>query len=194
MAHFVVAASVQYTVNGETRDRHLQSSSGKTRKAVLTSLDKLRMPQQFAKVDLLATFSDIFQVILLDTPSLSHDQSPESGGGYGCEADALDDLCRSLTSRQMLQRVSDRQMMHSVSEITRDIALLDDPSGRNPSTCPRVYALNCPDCHLAGDTQLKHVEQLEFPVCPSNMCFCEIIDIIERDAKTYCRTRDTVLR
>ena len=122
------------------------------------------MPQQFSKVELLATFSDIFQIILLDTPTISHDQSPEPGGAYECEADAMDALCRSLTDRQMLQRVSDRQMMQSVGEITRDIALLDDPSGRSPSNLPRVYALNCQDCHLAGDTQLKYLEKLEFPV------------------------------
>ncbi|KAL1953032.1 hypothetical protein VTO42DRAFT_3741 [Malbranchea cinnamomea] len=162
VAHFVVAASIQYTVKGECRDVRLQASSVRTRNAVLAALDGLHMPPHLPRVELVRMFGDIFQIILPDTPSLT--QAKSSGyAGDAYEVDALDALCRSLLNRQVLHRVSDRQMMHSISEITRSISLLDDPSGQNKSMAPRVYVLNCQYCHIAGETQLNYTDNLRFP-------------------------------
>ena len=169
VAHFVVAASIQYTIKGETRDVQLQASSARTRNAVLGSLDRLGPPPQVSYVELTRMFSDIFQIILPETPSLA----PEDVRGFPrdeCEIDAIDAFCRSLFNRQMLHRVSDRQMMRSVSEITRNISLLDDPSGQSKSMLPRIYALNCQACHIAGETLLSEMESLEFPVRPYAIC------------------------
>lgn len=121
------------------------------------------MPPQLSRVELTKMFGDIFQIILPDTPSLAtEDARVYVGDEY--EVDAMDDFCRSLSNRQMLHRVSDRQMMRGISDVTRSISLLDDPSGQHKSTYPRIYVLNCRACHFAGDTQLNYAENLEFPV------------------------------
>lgn len=168
VAHFVVAASIQYTIKGETRDVQLKQSSAHTRNAVLGSIDSLSTPPQVSSVELTKMFTDIFQIILPDTPSLA----PEDARGFPrneCEIDAIDALCRSLLNRQMLHRVSDRQMMRSISEITRSISHLDDPSGQTKSMFPRIYVLNCRACHIAGETLLNYTENLEFPVRPPSL-------------------------
>jgi hypothetical protein len=163
VSHFVVGASVQYMVNQETRDVRLQSSSARTRNAVLQALDKIQMPSHLSKMDLIATFSDTFRIILPDTLNLSRRGSSESPSDEN-EMDAIDSLCTWLSNRQVVHRVSDREVMHGMSEVTRSIALLDDPSGQFRTARPRLYALNCSRCHLAGESQLKSLAKLNFPV------------------------------
>jgi len=80
------------------------------------------------------------------------------------EMDAIDSLCSRLRDRQVINRLSDREMMHNLSEITRNIGLLDDPTGAFRAVRPRLYAFNCENCHLAGDSQLKNLENLNLPV------------------------------
>jgi hypothetical protein len=161
----VVAASVQYTVNRETRDIHLQSTSAKTRNAVLHALDNLRMPPHLSRMDLFATFSETFRIILPDTPNIVRRNSSESPADEN-EIDAIDALCARLNDRHLVQRVSDREVMHSISEIMRNIALLDDPSGQFRAACPKLYVVNCQQCHLAGDSQLRNSDNLKLPVRP----------------------------
>ncbi len=161
----MVGASVQYVVNRETRDVRLQSSSARTRNAILRALDNMRMPPHLSKMDLVATFSETFRIILPDTPSLVPRNSSESQVDEN-EMDAIDALCVRLNDRQVIHRVSDREMMYSISEITRNIALLDDPSGQFRAARPRLYAINCQRCHLAGDSQLRYLQNLKFPVRP----------------------------
>ena len=154
VSHFVVGASVQYAVNRETRDMRLQSSSARTRNAVLHALENIRIPAHLSKVDLLANFSDTFRIILPDTLSLTRRGSTE-GLGDENDIDAIDALCSWLSDRQVVNRVSDREMVHSVSEVTRSIELLDDPGGKARATRPRVFAFNCKACHIVGESQLK---------------------------------------
>lgn len=154
VSHFVVGASVQYTVNRETRDMRLLSSSARTRNAVLHALENIRIPAHLSKVDLLANFSDTFRIILPDTLSLTRRGSTE-GLGDENDIDAIDALCSWLSDRQVVNRVSDREMVHSVSEVTRSIELLDDPGGKARATRPRVFVFNCEACHIVGESQLK---------------------------------------
>ena len=162
----MVGASVQYTVNRETRDVRLQSSSARTRNAVLHALDNMRIPGQLSKADLVTTFSETFRIILPDTPSLLRRNSTGSQGDE-TEMDAIDSLCAKLIDRQITHRVSDREMMHNMSEITRNIALLDDPSGQFRTGHPRLYSINCPKCHFVGESQLRGLGNLKLPVCPT---------------------------
>lgn len=143
----------------------LQTSSARTRNAVLHALDNMRLPGQLSKADLVSTFSETFRIILPDTPSLVR-RSSTGSQGEETEMDAIDSLCAKLTDRQVIHRVTDREMMHSVSEITKYISLLDDPSGQFRTAQPRLYAINCPKCHLIGESQLKISENLKIPVCP----------------------------
>jgi hypothetical protein len=161
---------LQFTANGETREAHLQPALAKARNAVLASLDKLRPPQPHSRVELAAEACNIFHIVLPDTPNPTRDNllGPK---GEDCEADALDLFCRSLFGRRILQRVSDRQMMQNVAEVTKSISLLDDPSGQQNAALPRAYTLNCRGCHIAGDTELANAESLEFPVCSVTLCF-----------------------
>lgn len=163
MSQFVVGASVQYTVNRETRDVRLQSSSARTRNALLHALDNMRIPGQLSKADLVSTFSETFRIILPDTPSLVRRNSTGTQGDE-TEMDAIDSLCAKLNDRQIIHRVSDREMMHNMSEITRNIALLDDPSGQFRTGQPKLYAINCPKSHFVGDSQLRSLENLKLPV------------------------------
>jgi hypothetical protein len=157
-------------VNRETRDVRLQSSSAKTRNAVLHALENLRLPPYLSKSDLLSSFSEIFRVIL---PDSSNTERRPSSGSYidEVEQEAIDTLCTRLSDRQIVHRVSDREVMHSISKITRNIELLDDPSGQFRASRPKLYVVNCGKCHLAGDTQLRLTEHLNFPVGTSLMAF-----------------------
>lgn len=159
----MVAASIQYVVNRETRDMHLQATSARSRNAVIHALENVHLPNHLSKVDLSSTFSEIFRIILPDTPRLGRRTSSESHNDE-IEMDALDALCSRLSDRQLVHRVSDREMMHNVSELTRNLALLDDPGGRfRGQRSTRLYAFNCEKCHLAGDSQLRNLG-LDLPV------------------------------
>ena len=162
ISQFVLGASVQYTVNRETRDVRLQSSSARTRNAVLHALEDIQIPSNLSRLDLVATFSDTFRIILPDTLNLARRSSSESDEA---EIDAIDGLCARLLDRQVINRVSDREMMHSILEVNRNIALQDDPSGQFRAGRPKLYATNCPKCHLVGDSQLRNAENTRFPVC-----------------------------
>jgi hypothetical protein len=166
ISQFLVGASIQYSVNRETRDVRLQSSSARTRNAVLLAVDNLRMPEHLSHFDIAAPFSETFRVILPDTP---HAIGPDSvtANSHETKMDATDALCLRLCDRMVIHRVSDREMMHSLSELSRSLSLLDDPSASllRPVR-PRLYALNCPHAHLAGDTQLRSTSNLKFPVSP----------------------------
>jgi hypothetical protein len=153
----------------------LQSSSARTRNAVLHALDNMRIPDQLSKADLVSTFSETFRIILPDTPSLLRRDSTGSQGDE-TEMDAIDSLCSKLNDRQIIHRISDREMMHNMSEIMRNIALLDDPSGQVRTGQPKLYAINCPKCHFAGESQLRSVENLKFPVCRA---FCMMLELGE---------------
>lgn len=144
----------------------LQSSSARTRNAVLHALENIRLPPHLSKPDLLSNFNEIFRVILPD--SLNAERRPSSGSHIDeIEQEAIDILCARLSDRQIVHRVSDREVMHNISKITRNIELLDDPSGQYRASRPKLYVVNCRKCHLAGDTQLKQTGNLNFSVCKS---------------------------
>lgn len=163
VAQFVVGASVQYTVNRETRDVRLQSSSARTRNAVLHALENIRLPSHLSKVDLVSNFSDTFRIILPDTLSLTRRGSSD-GLADESDIDAIDALCARLSDRQVVNRVSDREMMHSISQVTRNIELLDDPSGQLRASRPKVFVMNCEGCHIVGEGQLKVSDKLNLSV------------------------------
>lgn len=163
VAQFVVGASIQYTVNRETRDMRLQSSSARVRNAVLHAAENIHMPLHLLRMDLITSISEIFRIILPDTLNLARRDSlemPVDEDGI----DAVDSLCGRLNDRQVIQRMSDREMMHTISQITRNIELLDDPSSHSKTARPRLYALNCRSCHIAGDSQLRDVGKINVPV------------------------------
>lgn len=168
MSQFVVGASLQYSVNQETRDVRLQSSSARTRNAVLRTLENIRLPPHLSQLDMISTFSDTFRVVLPDTLNLG--RSSLDGQADESDIDAIDALCSRLDDRQAVHRVSDREMMHNISQITRNIEFLDDPSGHFKGPRPRLFALNCGSCHVVGETQLKKAENNKFPVCLRSEC------------------------
>ncbi|KAL2127209.1 hypothetical protein VTI74DRAFT_11105 [Chaetomium olivicolor] len=154
VSQFVVAASVQYAANRETRDVRIQSCSARARNAVLTALDNLRLPPHLSKVDMVATFSTAFRIVLPDTLDVSRRDIPGTRVDE-CEVDALDALCNRLRDRQVIHRISDREMAHNISQVVRNILLQDDPAGRFSPTRPGLYAVNCPNCHIIGASQLR---------------------------------------
>ena len=163
VSQFVVGASIQYTVNRETRNVHLQSSSARSRNAVFNAVESLRMPSHLCKMDAMSTFSDTFRIILPDTLQLSRRDSSEPRNDES-EMDALDSLYVKLSDRQVIHRVSDLELVHGVSEIVRNIGLLDDPTSQSRSTRPRIFAVNCNMCHVAGESQLKAGGNMTIPV------------------------------
>jgi hypothetical protein len=163
VSHFLVGASVQFAVNRETRDVRLQSSSARTRNAVLHAIENLGVPEHLAHFDLRESFSETFRIILPDTPGLDRYDSAGSLS-HETKMDAIDAFCLRLSDRLVIHRVSDRELMHSLSEISRSIALLDDPGKLSRPARPKLYAMNCPQAHLAGDSQLRSSGNLKFPV------------------------------
>lgn len=161
ITQFVVAASIQYTINRETRDAYLPAASERTRNAVLRAIENMRIPPRFSKEDLIGTFTDQYRIILPDTPDLRRQSMQIEADDK--DLDAIDALCLRLGDRQMISRVSDREMMHTISEITKRILALDDPSRHVKSSRPRIYTLNCSKCHLAGASQMRYLENLKFP-------------------------------
>ncbi|KAK3689907.1 hypothetical protein B0T22DRAFT_181726 [Podospora appendiculata] len=154
VSHFVVGASVQYAANRETRDVRLQSSSARSRNAILNALDNVRLPSHLSKMDMVAAFSASFRVILPDTLELSRQSLAESRIDE-CELDALDALCARLKERQVIHRMSDKESMHNISQVVRSISLQDDPSGKAAAARPGLYVMNCSSCHFVGDSQLR---------------------------------------
>ena len=159
----MVGASIQYVVYQETSDMRLLTSSAKTRKALLQGLENMRLPPHLPKQNLVPSFTCYLRMILPDTSMLPRREAPIYQVDEN-EIDALDDLCRKLEDRNVIQRISDREMMHGISEIKRSIALLDDPSGHFSSPCPALYALNCQNGHVAGGSQLRGFEGFKLPV------------------------------
>lgn len=103
---------------------------------------------------MVAAFSTIFRIILPDTLDLS--RRDLSGPRVDeCELDALDTLCTKLKERQAIHRLSDREMVHNVSQVVRGILLQDDPGARFAPAQPGLYAVNCSGCHLVGASQLR---------------------------------------
>ncbi|KLJ11601.1 hypothetical protein EMPG_13224 [Blastomyces silverae] len=160
---FVVGANIQYAVNTGTRSPQLQALSSETRNTVLTALDSLRLPHHLSKADLIASFSDYFRIVLPNTPNVTTQDSSESEDDENV-ADALDALCQNLSCRRLISRVSDREVVHSITEIARSIALSDDPSGQFRASRPSLYVLNCRGCHLVGYSQLRYLENIDIPL------------------------------
>ncbi|KAF3479877.1 WD40 repeat protein [Arthroderma uncinatum] len=163
ITQFVVGASIQYAVTDETEDVYLPASCAKTRNAILASLDKIRIPSNYPKLELLSMFSEAFRTILPDTPPITGFRNHSGLLGDVNGVEAIKSFCLSLTNRQIIHRSSDGPLMRAIAEVNRRITLLDDPNETSDGTFPRAYALNCKSCHLAGDTQLRVLEHLEFP-------------------------------
>ncbi|KAK4653130.1 LOW QUALITY PROTEIN: hypothetical protein QC762_505330 [Podospora pseudocomata] len=128
VSQFVVAASIQYAASKETRELRLEHS----RNAVLSALDALLLP---------------------DTLDLSH-QDTAGICVEECELDALDALFARLVARQAIHHVSDREMVHNMSQVIRNIAL-QDTIPFMPNQRPGLYSVNCPECHIIGASQLN---------------------------------------
>ncbi|KAL3422349.1 hypothetical protein PVAG01_06505 [Phlyctema vagabunda] len=161
VSHFVVGASIQYHVNGESRDFRVQACSARTRNAVLHALENLSLPPHLSKIDLITVFSDTFRVILPDTLSLTRRGSESNIDEY--DMDAIDALRLKLDSRRILHRISDGEVMRNITEITRTIALLDDPSGQFRAAHPKLYVLDCKRLHLTGGTQMRLTASRDLP-------------------------------
>ena len=145
----------------------LQSSSARTRNAVLHAAENIHMPPHLRTMDLLASLSETFRIILPDTLDLARRDSVETPADED-GIDAIDSLCGRLNDRQVIQRISDREVIHTISQITRNIALLDDSGSHARPARPRLYVLNCRSCHFAGDCQLRDLGKINVPVsvCP----------------------------
>ncbi len=159
VSQFVVGANIQHAVNNRrSGDAELEAASKKTRDAVLHAINGIRSPPHLSPGKLIPVISESFRIILSDTPSLvQHGSSRHDHDGN--ITDAWDTLHDKLSYRQMVHRISDRAVMHSVYQITRYIELLDDPSDQMKSTSPGLYVVNCQQCHLIGYSQVKKKEK-----------------------------------
>ncbi|GIK07553.1 hypothetical protein Aspvir_003219 [Aspergillus viridinutans] len=155
VSQFVVGANIQFAVN--TRkfcDPELERASKSSRDAVLHALNRIRLPPYVSAGHLIPMISEDFRIILPDTPSLVQHRHD------GNMVDALEALRERLGHRLMIHRVSDGAMMHSVSQITKYIELLDDPSDQLRSASPALYVVNCQECHLLGSSQVRDIANL----------------------------------
>lgn len=142
---------------------NLEATSAKTRDAVLHAIESIQIHPYFNKSDLISTFAHTFRAILPESPKLGRKLSSTS---YidDSEMDALDALHTKLSDRQIVNRASDHEMISSISKVTREIELLDDPSGLGRGSLPKLYAVNCKKCHIVGDSQLRRSDNRRFSV------------------------------
>lgn len=150
----MVGACVEYAAHQETCDVALQVSSAGSRDAILHALDNMRMPSRLSKRDLVATFSNTFRIILSDTLDLSSSDYPDPAIDE-CELDALDSLACKLRDRQIIHRVSDGEMMRSVSQIIREALDQDGANDQFGTPRPSLYVFNCSQSHFSGASQLR---------------------------------------
>ncbi|OAA66293.1 WD40/YVTN repeat-like-containing domain protein [Cordyceps fumosorosea ARSEF 2679] len=152
---YVIGASIQHAAEAATSDLQIRKDAMASRNAVFTALQSLRLPSQFSKADVVASFNAWFRLILWDTPDLSTLSFDEPSRGEYI-ADALDELTEKLNQRQAVQRTSDREAAVSISRITRSIQIQDDPDASSiGSQSPSQYVLNCPNNHTVGGAQLR---------------------------------------
>ncbi|EER23138.1 hypothetical protein CPC735_045080 [Coccidioides posadasii C735 delta SOWgp] len=162
VSHFVVGAFIQYIVDEETSDADLQASCANSRNAVLVSLDSFRIPQSLSKLEMIETFSEIFRLILPDTPNVSIEDASKLM--FDEEAtDAIHAFCLSLNDRQVVHRVSDAHLMNAMASILDNVALFVEPGPRPRSAYHRAYALNCPSCHFVEHFQFTDANNLKIP-------------------------------
>ncbi|KFA76983.1 hypothetical protein S40288_11011 [Stachybotrys chartarum IBT 40288] len=138
ICHFILGACIEQSVNQDSPDFDLISSCADSRDAILLAIDNLRLPAQFSKTDVAADLSDTFRIILPDTLDLVRSES-HSGGVDEFELDALDSLSVRLGDKQIIHRVSDGEMMHSVSQVIREIVDQDNPTEQVGSTHPGLF-------------------------------------------------------
>ncbi|RLL97662.1 hypothetical protein CFD26_104815 [Aspergillus turcosus] len=155
VSQFVVGANIQFAVNTrKSCDAGLERASKSSRDAVLHALNRIRLPPYVSVGHLLPMISEDFRIILPDTPSLAQHRH------NGNMVDALDALRERLSHRLMVHRVSDGAVMHSVSQITKYIELLDDPSDQLRTASPALYVVNCQECHFLGSSQVRDIADL----------------------------------
>ena len=165
ISHFVVGAFLQQATERGSNEVliPLQSSSASIRSAILQALDNVQLPSHLSRLDMIDTFSETFGTILPDTPSLVLRDSVIFQA-VDHEIDAMDALCARLNERELAGRLSDHEVMYGISDVTRTVALLDDPNGHFMGPTPRIYASNCRKCHFVGHSQLRRMKGMEFPV------------------------------
>ena len=95
VSQFLVGASILYAINRETRNVRLQSSSARTRNAVMQAVENLRVPEHLAQLDITAPFSETFRVILPDGIHLERADSA-TANSHETKMDATDALCLRL--------------------------------------------------------------------------------------------------
>ncbi|KAH3019392.1 hypothetical protein KXW60_006137 [Aspergillus fumigatus] len=155
VAQYVVGANVQFAVNTrKVCDPKLERASKSSRDAVLHALNRIRLPPYVSAGHLIPMISEDFRVILPDTPSLGQHRRDRN------TVDALEALRERLGHRLMVHRVSDGAMMHSVSQITRYIELLDNPGDQLRSASPALYVVNCQECHFLGSSLVRQIATL----------------------------------
>lgn len=160
VSQFIIGAFVQYAANRESRDFGLQAASARSRDAVLHALSRMQVPPHIPREQLVATFKPIFEVVLRDSSDLVQCDSADQ---WDDEIDAIDALCLRLTDRQIIHRVSDHEVMRSISEVTRSFAALGDPNGQFRSASPSLYVVNCRLCHFAGYSSPQGLANFKLP-------------------------------
>ncbi|KAA8571448.1 hypothetical protein EYC84_001448 [Monilinia fructicola] len=93
ITQFVVAASIQYTINGETRDAYLPAASERTRNAVLRVIENMRIPPRFSKDDLMRYLENL--KFPLDNPETNEVRLPSKTKCVQCEEPVT--LMREMT-------------------------------------------------------------------------------------------------
>ncbi|KAL9111011.1 MAG: hypothetical protein Q9227_004444 [Pyrenula ochraceoflavens] len=175
VSHFLIGASIQYVVYRETRaDVRLLTSSAKTRNALLRAVENMRLPPQLLKEEMIASLAYNLRMILPDTVTLPQAEASIYQIDEN-ELEALDTLCTQLEGRQATQRISDREVMHNISEVTRKIALLDDPTGHDGGASPTLWVTNCQNCHIAGGSQLRASAGFKIPPLPDDPKFTPLL-------------------
>ena len=136
---------MQYAANGSNCDVRLQSNPAKTRCAIFEATNNIELPSGIRKEDIVSSFSETFQVILQGTPVCMGASAYQA---HEIEADALNSAFGKLRDRQIVQRVSDRATMSSLSQLSNSINMLDDRSGQTRAERQTLYVVKCEEVQI----------------------------------------------
>jgi hypothetical protein len=125
----------------------------RARNTILNALITMHLPSNLSTMEMVSVVGTTFRLILPNTPQIGRWDTAEPAFDDYQALDALESFAEKLSEREVVHRVSDKELMHSVSQVITTI-VQEDPGSQYLGR-PGLYMTNCPDFHLLGSTTIR---------------------------------------
>jgi hypothetical protein len=115
----------------------------------------MHLPSNLSTMEMVSAVGTTFRLILPNTPQIGRWDTAEPVFDDYQALDALESFAAKLSEREVVHRVSDKELMYSVSQVITTI-VQEDPGSQYLGGRPGLYMINCPDFHLLGEVQLRY--------------------------------------